>query len=271
MIRYIVFAALFFVASISSADQSSARPKKQPPQPVVVQSPVSVQFDHGTEQNPMVITGNVSTTKTDEEKAAETKKAQDDHELTVATAWLAGSTVVLGVAAVATGILTLWSIRLTKQAAEVLPKLERAYLFVTVELGGFSGREDNNVEMRIKIRFHNYGKTPAILKSLRYYTVYDDKTPDSLVQHENADRELPQGLVIGANKEWERTTPHKLNKEELAAIRDVVQHVYAVGQMKYEDVIGGKHEVSFCWMSEPRARIHKPEFTICPSPLNKFT
>jgi hypothetical protein len=272
MFRLSMGLALFVLIWPVHADQP---PAKQPT-PVVVQSPstVQVQDDRGSNNNPVIIKGAVSVEKTDEDKSAEAKKAQDDHELTAETAKLAKWTVVLGIGSVVTAIFTLISIILTKMAADVLPKLERAYLFVTVEVAGFQGTgpAGEDVQMRIKIRFYNHGKTPAILKGLRYDTAYDKKAPESLLQHDNADRELPEGLVIGAKKPFERTISHRLNAEELVAIRDVVYHVYVIGLMKYEDVIGDEHVVSFCWMSQPQANsIHKNEFAICRSPLNRFT
>jgi hypothetical protein len=256
----------FAIALIAFAVAGTAaeKPKEKPsPQPVVVQqqSPLNVQFDRGTDQSPFVITNKESA----EDKA-------DAHELTLATTNLATWTLRLAVTSIAATFLALCSTLLAWKAGKDLKKLERAYVFVTVERTGFSGAADQgNLTLNTKTHFRNHGKTPAILKSLRHYAVYQQEAPTQLFDHPNANRELPQGLVIGYDKDWEQVLREQLTHEQFTSLTDILQHIYVVGVLKYEDVMGGKHEVGFCWMSQPQRHNNGVQFTICPSKLNYFT
>jgi hypothetical protein len=249
-----------FAVVASAAEKSTEKPS---PQPVVVQqqSPLNVQFDRGTDRSPFVVANKESA----EDKA-------DAHELTLATNNLATWTLRLAVASIVATLLALWSTLLAWKAGKDLKKLERAYVFVIVERTGFGGAGDQeNLTLNTKAHFHNHGKTPAILRSLRHYAVYQEEAPTRLSDQPNANRELPQGLVIGHDKDWEQVLREPLTQEQLNTLTDVVQHLYVVGVLKYEDVMGGKHEVGFCWMSQPQRHNNGVQFTICPSKLNYFT
>jgi hypothetical protein len=143
-------------------------------------------------------------------------------------------------------------------------------LFVTVEKMGISGNE-NERTVNLKIHFQNHGKTPALLKSLRYYVQWSDQVPNELIDQPNANRELPQGLVVGRDKDWSQGVHERITEEQLRDLGDVVNRIFVVGLMKYEDVLGKTHEVGFCWMSQPQARNAGFQFTIIPSRLNYFT
>jgi hypothetical protein len=243
----------------SAAEKRAENPSSQP---VVVQqqSPLNVRFDRGTDQSPFVVTNKQSA----EDKA-------DAQELALATDNLATWTLRLAVASIVATLLALWSTLLAWKAGKDLKKLERAYVFVTVECTRFSGAADQgNLTVNTKTHFHNHGKTPAILKSLRLNSVYQEDPPTQLTDHPNADRELPQGLVIGHDKDWEQVVREQLTLEQFNSLTDIVQHIYIVGVLKYEDVMGGKHEVGFCWMSQPQRHNNGVQFTICPSKLNYF-
>jgi len=262
--------ALIVFAITGSAAEKPVQKPQAPPQPIVVQqrsplsvqfdqrSPLSVQSDRGTNQSPFVVSNKQSA----EDKA-------DAHELTVATDNLATWTLRLAIASFVGTLFALWSTLLGWKAGRDLKKLERAYVFVTVERTGFSGSADKgDLTLDTKAHFHNHGKTPAILKSFRLYGVYSDAVPTELTKHANANTELPKGLVIGHDKEWERVYRERLTQEQFTSLMDVVQHVFIVGLLKYEDVMGGKHEVGFCWMSQPQRHNDGVQFTIYPSPLN---
>ena len=79
---------------------------------------------------------------------------------------------------------------------------------------------------------------------------------------------IGHGMVIGHEKCWERVHRERLTREQFMSLTDVVQHVFIVRLLKYEDVMGGKHEVGFCWMSQPQGHNHGVQFTIYPSRLN---
>jgi hypothetical protein len=256
----LVAIVLFFFTIAASATEKPAQKPQAPTQPIVVQQqfPLSVRFDRGTDQSPFVVSNKESA----EDKA-------NAHGLTVATDNLATWTLKLAIASIVGTLFALWSTLLAWKAGRDLKKLERAYVFVTAERTGSSGSEDKgNLTLNTKAHFHNHGKTPAILKSFKLYGVYSDATPTKLIEHANANTELPDGLVIGHDKEWERAHRERLTQEQFTSLTDVVQHVFIAGLLKYEDVMGGKHEVGFCWMSQPQHHNDGVQFTICPSPLN---
>ncbi len=260
--KVIAIAALIAFSAGASAANSTQKSQASL-QPIVVQqhSPLSVQFDRGTDQSPFVVSNKPSA----EDKA-------DAHELAVATDNLAKWTRGLAIASFFATLFAACSTILAWIATHDLRKLERAYVFVTVKCTGFGNSgNDGGRTINIKANFHNHGKTPAILKSFRLNGVYSDIPPTKLIDHANATRKLPDGLVIGRAKHWEQPHGEQLTQEQFTSLTDIIQRVYIVGVLKYEDVMGVKHEVGFCWMSQPQLNNDGIQFTICPSPLNYTT
>lgn len=261
--KFIAIVALIAFSTAGTASADSAQKPKASFQPIIAQqqSPLSVQFDRGTDQNPFVVSNKQSV----EEKA-------DAHELTAATDNLATWTLRLAIASFVGTLIAVFSTILAWKANRDLKKLERAYVFVTIERTGFSNSGNNGGRtLNIKANFHNHGKTPAILKSFRLCGRYSDAPPTELIDHATANKELPDGLVIGHDKDWEQPFAQQLTHEEFTSLTDIVQRVYIIGMLKYEDVMGIKHEVGFCWMSQPQHNNDGIRFTICPSPLNYTT
>jgi hypothetical protein len=256
------------------------------PKYVAAPIPPPVQDDRGTDKSPIAVKGNVTTTlppPAAEQIQAEKAKAEDDHNLAVATDWLAGLTALLAMVAVFQLYLFLRQLKLTEKAArdaetaasaakasaDALPKIERAYVFVEVDISDIRNvPADAYAEVTFAIRFTNHGKTPAILTRLRSYPVWADSPPEDLLKHERANTPLPEGLVIGAGRNADWPLRERMNDEQWRQLHDVVTRMYVVGVIEYEDVMRVMHRTGFCWQTYPSADLVKT--TIVPSPLNFF-
>jgi hypothetical protein len=254
-------ACLLPIAILSAAGKQPTPVVAQQPVAVTVQQPVNVTTDRGTAQNPLI----VQKSETADQKATEAAKATSDR-------WLTWGTVATAIATVLVGVATIIAAVIAKRAADAVPKVERAYVFVTVTRQGFAGAaETNDRTLVIKVHFHNRGRTPAIMRSLRAYVVWGDVAPQALLEHDRANREMPQGLVIASGDEHVETIREPISEEQVRDLTDVVNHAFIVGVLKYEDVWGDRHEVSFCWMSQPQRHNDGLQFVPYPSPLNRFT
>jgi hypothetical protein len=282
----VVFAALLIFISVAQADTPSQAPKHT--KTVGPEIPAAPVLDvRGTEKTPLVITGAIETSlpppPTPSQVAADTAKATDDHSLSIATIWLAILTAVLAVIAFFQLWLFLRQLRLAERAArdaevaanaakasaEILPKIERAYVFVEVFIGDVTIIERNfHYSVAIKVRFTNHGKTPAILTKVRAYAVFSDDSPSKLIDSDRADRQVPEGLVIGAGGDYELDLPQDLTQQDWADLHDVIRRPYLVGVVEYKDVMGATHHTGFCWV----AYYKNDELTasISPSPLNSY-
>jgi hypothetical protein len=269
-----------FVAVASVAYGVTTHPKY-----VTAPVPPPIQDDRGTDKSPIAVKGNVTATlppPTAEEIQAEKAKTTDDHNLAVATDYLAGLTAVLAIIAGVQIWLFLRQLKLSERAArdaetaanaakasaDALPKIERAYVFVEVTISDLIESMHKLAHFELTVRLTNHGKTPALLTRVRSYTVWSESPPGELVGHEKADRPLPQGLVIGAEKTFEMVSQHGVDGEVNRQLHDIVSRMYIVGDVEYEDVMRVTHRTGFCWHTYPIGGFIKVSIT--PSPLNFF-
>lgn len=247
----------------------------------------SVQDNRGTDSNPVVIKGALTTDVvipqlTEEQVYAEKTKEADDHNLANATVWLAVLTGLLAVIA----ILQLWmflrqlklaekaardsemAAKAAKESADLLPKIERAYVFVRVNFDAIQRSQTHHYDISFKVEFFNHGKTPAIIKRIRESTSFADMPPLGLIEHPNANKQLPEGLVIGADKSYTLDIRFNLTMEQWNELNNLSKRFYTVGLIDYIDVLGGTRNTGFCWQTV--IQDEKPIPIICPSPLNKF-
>jgi hypothetical protein len=264
--RIVLLIAVLMTGTAHS--QTSAPAKSSQPIVVQQQTPLAIQYDHGTEDKPFVITNRPS----QEDKKADRDKAIDDHELTVATKDLAQWTLVLGLASIAAAFAAVWSSWQSSKAAKDLHKLERAYLFARVKRMGIDPEKPNKLRtFNLKVYFHNHGKTPAVLKVLRQTMDWTDAVPTQLPENPKANKEMPQGLVVGAGKTWAWPVHVEITNQQWGMLQGHGDNrAYVYGLMKYEDVMGNEHEVGFCWHSENQKR-NGLVFLISPTKLNYFT
>lgn len=154
-----------------------------------------------------------------------------------------------------------------REAAEALPKIERAYVFAEVLLRKVSSPFP---EIPIDVCFHNHGKTPALITKLRAYPAILDSTPNALNEFPGSENTLPQGLVITANGDYWEHTPIKMSGEEWTNLKSLNKTLFCIGRIEYDDVLGRHRETGFCWHFFDDARGYG--FTISPNTkLNYYT
>jgi hypothetical protein len=261
-----------------------AHPKHKKHSAAVV-VPAPIPDTRGTEDSPLVVKGAIDTSlppiPTPEAIAAEKEKAADDHATARGTVWLAILTAVLAVIALFQLWLFLRQLRLTEKAArdaemaanaakasaDVLPKIERAYVFVEVIVSSVTlGERDNLYELDITVRFTNHGKTPAILSIIRAYPQWSGTPPQQLLPTSRANQEIPDGLVIGAEGHFDVDLPQSFAHEGWVSLVNGGVYIYVIGRVEYKDVMGNEHHTGFCW--QVRSQADGVKATIFPSALN---
>jgi hypothetical protein len=257
-------------------------------------APVTEQ--RGTEQAPVFLKGDVTThpilERTDGERESEARKEENDAALTYWTKVLAWFTIALAAIAGVQAYLFIRQLKVTQRAledsrdaanaakvsadaakasADALPKIERAYLFVEVRLNpAFQVQPGGRYKATIEAVFTNHGKTPAILTRLRAYAVTLEVAPTELGDHSNADKQMPKGIVVGAGLQWSWAIPCDIDRDHYLALNDVVQRIYCLGVVDYDDVLGSQRTTGFCWQSYPQNDV--VQFTIASvDQLNYFS
>jgi hypothetical protein len=258
--------------------------------------PAPVAEQRGTEQAPVFLKGDLTThpvlEKTDAERETERRKVENDAALTYWTKVLGLFTIALAVVAGVQAYLFIRQLKVTQRAledsrdaanaakvsadaakasADALPKIERAYLFVEVRFNpAFQPHPAGGYRATIEVVFTNHGKTPAILTRLRAYAITLELAPTELGDHSKADKQMPKGIVVGAGLQWTWAIPCHVDRDHYTALNDVVQRIYCLGVVDYDDVLGSHRRTGFCWQSYPENDVVK--FTIAPvDVLNHFS
>ena len=289
------------VVTVASAEKES--PKQPKAKSAVIGNPtppLPPAMERGTEQQPMFVRGDVSThpvlQKTIEERETERRKEENDAALTLWTKVLAWLTFILALIAGIQAYLFVRQLKVTQRAlddskeaanaaqlsadaakasADALPKIERAYLFVEVRFDTkyetpYQARPDGRYEATIEVVITNHGKTPAILTRLRAYAYTQEIAPTELIDHARADNKIPKGIVVGAGHQWIYPIPSIVTREHYDDLTDVVNRIYCLGAIDYDDVLGIHRSTGFCWQSYPED--DKVKFTIAPVDLlNNFS
>ena len=155
-----------------------------------------------------------------------------------------------------------------KDAADALPKIERAYVFVEVSIGEFALAGTDDAIANIRVRFINLGKTPAIPKRIRAYPVVQQAIPDALNSVPSSERQLPPSYVIPAGDGFPLNAIElKRKRTEMTEISDGTMPLFCVGQIEYSDVLGAHRETGFCWRYDSVGRRLVP----AESKLNYYT
>jgi hypothetical protein len=148
-----------------------------------------------------------------------------------------------------------------KAAAEHIPRVERAYLFVTVKsenfgiiLTEYTKMTDSNLKERIEsslvvdFSIENEGKTPAIIKSVSAQMFHYKELPDE--PGYGAPLDLPKNRYLGTGKEIDPSIMVPMLAPTYGAVRSMMRAETAVwfyGRVTYDDIFGKGHEHRFCW------------------------
>lgn len=155
-------------------------------------------------------------------------------------------------------------------AAEALPKIERAYVFLdsekmaktNTELSGTIG--DGTV---FEVFFKNHGKTPAIIRSLNMRCIYSPNAYPVLAPETNAT--VAVGLVIASGDSTDGIAcVVRATDDQIAEARDGAGYVLLIGQFGYLDVLRESCDTYFCW----EFNFDRGRFVLFPSEeLNRYT
>lgn len=154
-----------------------------------------------------------------------------------------------------------------KQSADTLPMLERAYVFVIVDLEYELLPSNTRSSSSIRVTARNMGKTPAVLTLFRGYAELCQTIPTELITHARSDARLPQGLVI-ADEPWQQTIEVRINDDDMRDIKSLARTLYVVGRIDYQDVLRKDRQTGFCWMYQPSPF---PRFIMAPDTALNFT
>ena len=139
-----------------------------------------------------------------------------------------------------------------KRSADALPAIERAYIFVTVDIPEINPSQDGTIPSMANFRLYNHGKTPAILKKVHFIIKLRDAYPTITEINSSPNPPIPDGIIISSNdsrvfdytviintREWEQVDRHKIK-------------LLCYGSIDYEDVFKESHITGFCWEYYPR-------------------
>ena len=198
------------------------------------------------------------------QKAAETEKPSESPQTSTtqsANRWTDPITWFTFVLAVATALLwlsTRAAARAAKQSADAasanvttLITSERAYVFseLVLEVFGNSLMDASNPlgKTRVRVKFWNYGKTPAVITMIRGYISLLPEAPQELLQFEGSERPLPPSLGIATNDAYDVVLEHDFGIDDFSEIKHWTKRLYAVGKIEYRTVHGKECVTGFCW------------------------
>jgi hypothetical protein len=190
-----------------------------------------------------------------QELAIQRDIARFNRQLVIAT-W------ILGVVGLGTGIVLYFTLRATREAADHIPRVERAYLFIRPRLNWRRGAkwygETQGATNPVQVTWAiiNHGKTPAIINGLEIdfemLTLEPDNTrfiPNILLESETViepgeqwplrDHATRQDAIIGLGRE--------LSAEDFDALSEGHAYLWFYGTVSYQDIFGTDHLTRFRW------------------------
>ena len=248
----IVAAAALVVGLSSTAPSATKHP--------VAAAAAPLPDQRGTEQQPAVITGDITShVPADEEAkhdAAEARKVENDRSLTKATWYMVYVTAAAAVAALLSIYVTYRTAQsakvsadAAKESADVLPRLERAYLFATVVLQRWSPTTSTPFVQvaQITLQIRNHGKTPAELSRVTFNAAIGESIRPETAQSPSPFADLPPGIAVAPDGLYEHVWQVPVTEEQWAALIRSTQRLYVVGEVTYVDVLGATHRTGYCW------------------------
>jgi hypothetical protein len=145
-----------------------------------------------------------------------------------------------------------------KRAAEALPAVERAYVFIFPELEFWddlphsSGVGKYASRIGVKFRLENHGKTPAAIQSISARLKVLDDPPDNRL-HVTVSI-LPGERILKSGGDWvPDASPVNCNIDEATAdrIEKREEIIWFYGSILYLDVFGTEHVTRFRWSWSP--------------------
>jgi hypothetical protein len=142
-----------------------------------------------------------------------------------------------------------------KASADLAQKMERA--FVTAEVTPAAlplaspqrvWAQDDTTEVTANVVVRNHGRTPAIIRGIHINPVVAFSPPATTQAFLGGpQRSLPPALAIVASGTYEvvvkRAIPRLLWQDAVNGKKTL----FCGGKIEYDDVLGQRHETTFCW------------------------
>jgi hypothetical protein len=125
-----------------------------------------------------------------------------------------------------------------QDAAESLPRVEKAYVFVEIEhtaiqkIGAIGQTFIDDSQIIVNILFCNHGRTPAIIREIVIYWGNEGSAPRAYHM------EIPLGSVITGNKPFKR--PLQIDTPK-------VENFFCWGTITFEDIFRDTYTTGFHW------------------------
>lgn len=168
-------------------------------------------------------------------------------------AWTAVGTVALAGVTTCLAVYTYKLFRATvnlerdaKDTAELTHKLERAYVFATVESKLITS-DNGTANSTMTAVFFNHGRTPAMIKRIRVSWDLKAEAPQKLQDSQISELKIPDGLVIAAGKDRKESIAFNLPLATWQEISKRNVGLFCIGEIEYQDVLGKARLTSFCW------------------------
>jgi hypothetical protein len=256
------FAALFLLTGVAFAQSQQPSPShgeishQDQAKPQTAQQPTA-DHEQGTRDAPIVI--EMMNPPNGDSIAAEIKKNRDDqstqerHSI-IFNCLLVAIGALQGGALIYTALVTNKAANAAKDAAEALPTVERAYIFIVAELkysDPINTKDERSVcssRLRVEFRLENHGKTPAVINSIDAQLRVWSEEPDNTRHIPSVI--LPNETIIKSGDSW--TPPNSpLNFGVDEAMADAIANQTAViwfyGSILYQDMFGNDRVTRFRW------------------------
>lgn len=184
---------------------------------------------------------------------------EDFFSLTSPEGWTAFATVVLAISTFGLWAVTNTAAKAAKEAAEALPIVERAHVYpmivnpgailervrfaMTFPLTSTEDDECSSDTAELTFRIKNYGKTPAILKSVM--VGFGIHPPGALIG------KIVQECILGAGESTETLIAEMergFTQREALEIIEWRSRVGFSGTIQFDDIWGNAHETEFFFL-----------------------
>jgi hypothetical protein len=142
-----------------------------------------------------------------------------------------------------------------KASADLAQKMERAFVTAEVTPAALplaspqrAWAEDDTTEVSANVVVRNHGRTPAIIRGIHINPVVAFSPPATTQAFLGGpQRSLPPALAIVASGTYEvvvkRAIPRLLWQDAVNGKKTL----FCGGKIEYDDVLGQRHETTFCW------------------------
>jgi hypothetical protein len=133
-----------------------------------------------------------------------------------------------------------------RDAAEHIPRVERAYVFLWREVSHATRPNPLGGDIfEINFAFHNYGKTPAIVRRIEGDIPVVDNYPTSL--RDVGALDIPPALIISGDETGQSYRQSQLiMPDQWPVIQRWERRLLFLGRVVYLDIFGQERETGFC-------------------------